>query len=147
MLKVLHELHTAMKTHHTYQSEFRQAESKLQVVEKQRTKIKEQIPKEKLEKNRKYKVIEKEVAKRTSKYTESRLKATKARNEYLLCMDAANASIHKYFVDDLSDLMDCMDFGFHQSLGRAMMMRSSAMEQVSNINKSQGMQVPIDSLA
>ncbi len=31
VLKVLHELHTAMKTHHTYQSEFRQAESKLQV--------------------------------------------------------------------------------------------------------------------
>ena len=31
MLKVLHELHTAMKTHHNYQSEFRQAESKLQV--------------------------------------------------------------------------------------------------------------------
>ena len=127
---MLHELHTAMKTHHTYQSEFRQAESKLQVVEKQRTKIKEQIPKEKLEKNRKYKVIEKEVAKRTTKYTEARLKATKARNEYLLCMDAANASIHKYFTDDLSDLIDCMDFGFHQSLGRAMMMRSSGLEQV-----------------
>jgi len=130
VLKVLHELHTAMKTHHTYQSEFRQAESRLQVVEKQRTKIKEQTPKEKLEKNRKYKLIEKEVAKRTNKYTEARLKATKARNEYLLCMDAANASIHKYFVDDLSDLIDCMDFGFHQSLGRAMMMRSSALEQV-----------------
>lgn len=48
-------------------------------------------------------------------------------------MEAANASIHKYFVDDLSDLMDCMDFGFHQSLGRAMMMRSSALEQVSYI--------------
>ena len=31
VLKVLHELHTAMKTHHNYQSEFRQAESKLQV--------------------------------------------------------------------------------------------------------------------
>ena len=29
-------------------------------------------------------------------------------------MDAANASIQKYFVDDLSDLIDCMDFGFHQ---------------------------------
>ena len=28
---MLHELHTAMKTHHTYQSEFRQAESKLAV--------------------------------------------------------------------------------------------------------------------
>ena len=33
VLKVLHELHTAMKTHHNYQSEFRQAESKLQVKE------------------------------------------------------------------------------------------------------------------
>ena len=92
--------------------------------------MRDQIPKEKLEKNRKYRVIEKEVAKRTQKFTEARLKATKARNEYLLCMEAANASIHKYFVDDLSDLMDCMDFGFHQSLGRAMMMRSSALEQV-----------------
>ena len=33
VLKVLHELHTAMKTHHTYQAEFRQAENKLQVIE------------------------------------------------------------------------------------------------------------------
>jgi hypothetical protein len=31
VLKILHELHTAMKTHHNYQSEFRQAETKLQV--------------------------------------------------------------------------------------------------------------------
>ena len=31
VLKVLHELHTAMKTHHSYQTEFRTAESKLQV--------------------------------------------------------------------------------------------------------------------
>ena len=33
VLKVLHELHTAMKTHHNYQSEFRQAENKLQVYQ------------------------------------------------------------------------------------------------------------------
>ena len=31
VLKVLHELHTAMKTHHNYQSEYRLAETKLQV--------------------------------------------------------------------------------------------------------------------
>ena len=66
-----------MKTHHTYQSEFRQAESKLAVVEKQKSKLKEQIPKEKLEKSRKYRLIEKEVLKRTTKYTDARLKATK----------------------------------------------------------------------
>ena len=94
VLKALHELHTAMKTHHAYQQEFRQAESKLavklllpckvslwvvylQIVEKQRTKLKETIPEEKLEKSRKFRLIEKEVAKRASKYKESRLKATK----------------------------------------------------------------------
>ena len=37
----------------------------------------EQIPKEKLEKSRKYRLIEKEVIKRNNKYTEARLKATK----------------------------------------------------------------------
>ena len=31
VLKALHELHTAMKTHHSYQSEFRQTESRLEV--------------------------------------------------------------------------------------------------------------------
>ena len=36
----------------------------------------------------------------------------------------------RYFVDDLSDLIDCMDYGFHQSLSRAMMMRSDALKQV-----------------
>jgi len=130
VLKVLHELHTAMKTHHAYLAEFRQAESKLAIVEKQRTKLKETIPTEKLEKSRKFRLIEKEVVKRTTKYRESRMKATKARTEYLLYMDAANSSIHKYFVDDLSDLIDCMDFGFHQSLSRAFKVEASAYEQI-----------------
>ena len=157
------------------------------------------MPVEKREKHRKYRLIEKEYAKRKQKYEDSRLKATKARNEYLLCMDAANSSIQKYFVDDLSDLIDvsistffmhfvifevafvriviiaekylkvlslleknlimlyffkildtdkviskisfevlpqlfslhfqCMDFGFHQSLSRAVMMHVSGMDQ------------------
>jgi SLIT-ROBO Rho GTPase activating protein len=50
--------------------------------------------------------IEKEFQKRKQKYEDARMKATKARNEYMLCMDSANASIQKYFVDDLSDLID-----------------------------------------
>ena len=126
----MHELHTAMKTHHKYQSEFRQAETKLQHVEKQRTKLQNSVPVEKREKHRKYKVIEKEYAKRKQQFDQARLNATKALNEYLLCMDAANSSIQKYFVDDLSDLIDCMDFGFHQSLFRAVMMHSSGLDQL-----------------
>jgi SLIT-ROBO Rho GTPase activating protein len=76
------------------------------VVEKQRNKLQATVAPEKRHKHRKLKIIEKEFLKRRAKYDEARLKATKARNEYLLCMDAANSSIQKYFVDDLSDLID-----------------------------------------
>ena len=48
-------------------------------MEKQRTKLKETIPKTKLEKTRKFRLIEKEIVKRTTKYKESRLKATKVK--------------------------------------------------------------------
>lgn len=40
------------------------------------------------------------------KYTDARLKALKAKNEYQLCLEASNTTIHKYFVEDLSDLID-----------------------------------------
>lgn len=50
----------------------------------------------------------------------------KARNEYLLCLEATNSTVHKYFVDDLSDLMDCMDFGFHHCVTKALKMQTSA---------------------
>lgn len=35
-----------------------------------------------------------------------KVKCLKARNEYLLCVQAANAALHKYFADDLSDVID-----------------------------------------
>ena len=44
-------------------------------------------------------------------------------------------TLSRYFVDDLSDLIDCMDYGFHQSLSRAMMMRSDALKQVASMIK------------
>ena len=34
------------------------------------------------------------------------MKALKARNEYLLCLESTNACIHKYFVEDLHNLVD-----------------------------------------
>lgn len=43
---------------------------------------------------------------RKVKYTDARLKALKAKNEYQLCLEASNTTIHKYFVEDLSDLID-----------------------------------------
>ncbi|KAJ8950263.1 hypothetical protein NQ318_021117 [Aromia moschata] len=65
---------------------------------------------------------------RKNKYTDAKLKALKARNEYILCLEASNTTIHKYFVDDLSDLIDCMDFGFHNCISRALLMHVTAEE-------------------
>lgn len=63
ILRVLQELHTTMKTYHGYQLECKEAEKKLRAAEVQRAKIQQSIPKEKLERNKKFKVIEKEVLK------------------------------------------------------------------------------------
>ena len=41
-----------------------------------------------------------------AKYVESGLKAVKARNEYILCLEAANAAVQKYFSDDIHDLIN-----------------------------------------
>ncbi|XP_045626415.2 SLIT-ROBO Rho GTPase-activating protein 1 isoform X3 [Procambarus clarkii] len=144
LLKVLHELHTTMRTYHTYQTEFKNAETKLRNFEAQRSKLEQAIPKEKLEKSKKFRVIEKEIQKRSNKYMDAKLKALKARNEYILSMDSANAAIHKYFVEDLSDIVDCMDFGFHSSIARALLthvsgeecLRRSLQSGIDELNKS-----------
>ncbi|XP_044741515.1 SLIT-ROBO Rho GTPase-activating protein 1-like isoform X2 [Chrysoperla carnea] len=128
ILRVLHELHTTMKTFHSYHNESRQAETKLRLAEATRGKLEQTTPPEKLQRSKKYRLIEKEISKRKSKYSDAQLKALKARNEYLLCLEASNTTIHKYFVDDLSDLIDCMDFGFHNCISRALLMHVSAEE-------------------
>lgn len=43
---------------------------------------------------------------RQAKYTENRLKAMKARNEYLLALEATNSCVFKYYIHDLSDIID-----------------------------------------
>lgn len=126
ILRVLQELHTTMKTYHTYQTECKEAEKKLRAAETQRTKIQQSIAKEKLERSKKFKVVEKEVMKRKNKYTDARLKTLKAKNEYQLCLEASNTTIHKYFVEDLSDLIDCMDLGFHSVISRALLLHVNA---------------------
>lgn len=122
ILRILQELHTTMKTYQSYQAESKAAEAKLRTAELQRMKLQQSIPKEKLERSKKYKIFEKEVSKRKNKYTDAKLKALKAKNEYQLQLEASNNTIHKYFVDDLSDLIDCMDLGFHSVISKALLM-------------------------
>ncbi|KAG7264226.1 hypothetical protein CRUP_014127, partial [Coryphaenoides rupestris] len=66
------------------------------------------------------KKIEKMKEKRQAKYTENKLKAVKARNEYLLALEATNSCVFKYYIHDLSDIINCCDLGYHASLHRAL---------------------------
>ena len=43
-------------------------------------------------------------------------------------MEAANAAVQKYFVDDLSELIDAMDFGFHTCFSRTLLMYNSTLD-------------------
>ncbi|XP_063153555.1 SLIT-ROBO Rho GTPase-activating protein 2 isoform X2 [Candoia aspera] len=139
LMKVLNELYTVMKTYHMYNADSISAQSKLKEAEKQEEKqigksVKQeekQTPRspdsassvkfeEKHVRRSSVKKIEKMKEKRQAKYTENKLKAIKARNEYLLALEATNASVFKYYIHDLSDLIDCCDLGYHASLGRAL---------------------------
>uniref|UniRef100_A0A1A7XMN6 SLIT-ROBO Rho GTPase-activating protein 1 n=3 Tax=Iconisemion striatum TaxID=60296 RepID=A0A1A7XMN6_9TELE len=118
LMKVLNELYTVMKTYHMYHSESINAESKLKEAEKQEEKqIGRGDPVISIRMERK---MEKIKEKRQAKYSENKLKSIKARNEYLLTLEATNASAFKYYIHDLSDLIDCCDLGYHASLNRAL---------------------------
>ncbi|XP_069046487.1 SLIT-ROBO Rho GTPase-activating protein 2 isoform X5 [Lepisosteus oculatus] len=139
LMKVLNELYTVMKTYHMYNMDSINAESKLKEAEKQEEKqmgrsVKQedkQTPRspdslasvkieEKHVRRSSVKKIEKMKEKRQAKYTENKLKAIKARNEYLLALEATNCCVFKYYIHDLSDLIDCCDLGYHASLNRAL---------------------------
>jgi SLIT-ROBO Rho GTPase activating protein len=125
-----------MKTYHEYQSESKQAEAKLKYVQSQKPKFEKQKSKKKL------KQYEKQVEKRLQKYTETKVKAFKARNEYILSIDSANACINKFCKEDVGDLVDCMDFGFHASVAKCIYMYLSGQE---NIKRSR--QMTVDNLS
>lgn len=52
-----------MKTYYTYHTEEKQAEGKLNYVEAQKSKLEQSIPKEKLQRSKKFRLMEKEIQK------------------------------------------------------------------------------------
>ncbi|XP_067360440.1 SLIT-ROBO Rho GTPase-activating protein 2 isoform X3 [Channa argus] len=149
VMKVLNELYTVMKTYHMFNTESMNAESKLKEAEKQEEKQMgrsgrqddRQTPRspdalanikaeEKPVRRSSVKKIEKMKEKRQAKYTENKLKAIKARNEYLLALEGTNCSVFKYYIHDLSDIIDCCDLGYHASLHRALRTYLSAEQNV-----------------
>ncbi|XP_024239665.2 SLIT-ROBO Rho GTPase-activating protein 3 isoform X2 [Oncorhynchus tshawytscha] len=103
LLKVTTELQTAWRTYYQYHSDYVSAEGKLKEAEKQKQ------------------GASKKIEKRQCKVQEIQLKCTKARNDYLLNLAAANASMNKYYLQDISSLIDCSDVGYHLSLSRVLL--------------------------
>ncbi|XP_028265950.1 SLIT-ROBO Rho GTPase-activating protein 3-like [Parambassis ranga] len=110
LLKVTTELQTAWRTYYQYHSDYVCAEGKLREAEKQEEKQKQSAAKK----------LERLIEKRQGKVQEIHLKCSKARNDYLLNLAAANSSMNKYYLQDISTLIDCADVGYHLSLGRVM---------------------------
>ncbi|XP_028302625.1 SLIT-ROBO Rho GTPase-activating protein 3 isoform X2 [Gouania willdenowi] len=129
LVKVTNELYTVMKTYHMYHTESISAESKLKDAEKQEEKqfsksgdLNVNLLRHEDRQPRRSTVrkIEKMKEKRQAKYSENKLKCTKARNDYLLNLAATNAVVAKYYIHDVSDMIDCCDLGYHASLARTL---------------------------
>ncbi|XP_051912870.1 rho GTPase-activating protein 4-like [Hippocampus zosterae] len=124
LLKVTTELQTAWRTYSHYHADYLCADGKLKEAEKQEEKQKQSAKK-----------LERLIEKRQGKVQDIYLKCTKARNDYLLNLAAANASMNKYYLQDISTLIDCADAGYHLSLGRVMQAYLSSQHQLQhNIN-------------
>ncbi|XP_059383579.1 SLIT-ROBO Rho GTPase-activating protein 3-like isoform X3 [Carassius carassius] len=123
LLKVTTELQTALKTYHQYHIDCLAAEGKL----KEATRLEEKqtgksadlgISQSGGQRRSSVKKMERLMEKRQGKVQETQMKCTKARNDYLLNMAAANASMNKYYLQDICTLIDCTDLGYHLSVSR-----------------------------
>ncbi|XP_061910642.1 SLIT-ROBO Rho GTPase-activating protein 3 isoform X4 [Entelurus aequoreus] len=125
LLKVTTELQTALKTYNQYHTDCLIAEGKLKEAER----LEERHTGKSAElglgqsggqRRSSVKKMERLMEKRHGRVQETQLKCTKARNDYLLNLAAANAAMNKYYLQDVSTLIDCCDLGFHPSVERAM---------------------------
>ena len=64
------------------------------------------------------------------KYTETKVKAFKARNDYLMTIESVNAALEKYGSNGVPDLIDCINFVFHTSIAKTVQMYLSAQENI-----------------
>uniref|UniRef100_A0A8D3DBD4 SLIT-ROBO Rho GTPase-activating protein 3-like n=1 Tax=Scophthalmus maximus TaxID=52904 RepID=A0A8D3DBD4_SCOMX len=113
LLKVTTELQTAVKTYNQYHTDCMIAEGKLKEAER----LEERHTGKSADSVKK---MERLMEKRQGRMQETQLKCTKARNDYLLNLAAANAAMNKYYLQDVSTLIDCCDLGFHLSVERVM---------------------------
>ncbi|KAM8831132.1 SLIT-ROBO Rho GTPase-activating protein 3 isoform 1-T1 [Synchiropus picturatus] len=124
LMKVTTEMQTALKTYNQYHTDCLIAEGKLKEAER----LEERHTGKSADlglgqsgaRRSSVKKMERLMEKRHGRVQETQLKCTKARNDYLLNLAAANAAMNKYYLQDISTLIDCCDLGFHLSVERVM---------------------------
>ncbi|CAH2316376.1 rho GTPase-activating 4 isoform X1 [Pelobates cultripes] len=147
LLKLVSELQGAMKTYQLYHNDCLNSEHKLREAEKQEEKrtgrVSEQTASSPVadrgQRRSSLKKTERLVEKRLKKYLENNQKCTKARNEYLINLNTVNANISNYYLNDIGDLIDCCDMGFHLSMGKTLKVYLQAEERV-QASRQQGLQ-------
>ncbi|XP_053328345.1 rho GTPase-activating protein 4 isoform X1 [Spea bombifrons] len=147
LLKLVSELQGAMKTYQLYHNDCLNSEHKLKEAEKQEEKrtgrVSEQTASSPVadrgQRRSSLKKTERLVEKRLKKYLENSQKCSKARNEYLINLNTVNANINNYYINDVSDLIDCCDLGFHLSMGKTLRIYLQAEERV-QASRQQGLQ-------
>uniref|UniRef100_A0AC35U5P0 Rho-GAP domain-containing protein n=1 Tax=Rhabditophanes sp. KR3021 TaxID=114890 RepID=A0AC35U5P0_9BILA len=103
--RVIEELSTAMKIYTKNAEDYSSSKAKLSIATDQLDKAINSNSKRKQQDAMKYH------EKRQNKYDNIKLQCDRSRNEYILCVSAANAAMAKYYNDDISDIVDCADLG------------------------------------
>ncbi|XP_072027209.1 SLIT-ROBO Rho GTPase-activating protein 3-like isoform X2 [Amphiura filiformis] len=123
LIRQLNELYSAIKSYHNSHRDCAEAGRKKKETEDEVRRIQN--------KNRKVdKRLEKQLDKNTDKFYEAELKAAKARNDYITTIGAVNSSLQKYFKEDVTNVIDCLDLGYIRLLKRNLMAKQSAEQQM-----------------
>uniref|UniRef100_UPI00358E0B77 SLIT-ROBO Rho GTPase-activating protein 1-like isoform X2 n=1 Tax=Myxine glutinosa TaxID=7769 RepID=UPI00358E0B77 len=125
LLKYTGKLHSVTKIYQVYHGQSQAAEAKFQEAAQHeelqlncnasdggKLSPTTRVP-ERLRRRNSLRKIEKLKEKRQVKFHDSKVKSIKARNEYILTLEAINASVKQHFVMDVSDIINCCDLGYH----------------------------------
>ncbi|XP_075977304.1 rho GTPase-activating protein 4-like isoform X2 [Anticarsia gemmatalis] len=118
----LSEAAAAGKAHASAAADWRAAALKLRHAYDQRQRLAAADP----PRHKKIKALDKELEKRRTRHAEARVRALRARADYVLSLEAANATLQRYYLDDIADIILCMEVGFEAVVGRALRTAAAA---------------------
>nr|XP_054749801.1 SLIT-ROBO Rho GTPase-activating protein 1-like [Lytechinus pictus] len=129
ILRVLNELFAETKSYHTAHGTFKTTDDKLQQIQSDLEKARK--------KGRRVKEHERNFDKSRQKLENAQVKAARARNDYLLVISAANATIQKYFGPNVTELIDCLDLGYVRKTQKMLYAFQTSLNQVVKLQQEE----------